>query len=329
MRRHSRGFTLIELLVVIAIIGVLIALLLPAVQAAREAARRSQCSNNMKQIGLALMSYETSVSAFPPPLIRTGRCEAPPAGSNYFVLNATGFMMILNQLEQQPLFNAYNTSQASSNSSPYGFPVRGDAAVNTTVVGTLVATFACPSDGAPGVLTRTTPAKDFYLANEARRSNYMFCTGNTTDYNCEHILPPSKERAAFFNGYATKVQEFRDGTSNTALVGESVQEKYTSVFGPYWGAGLHTAVHGRVIPPLAPDGKPYDYYQYYLPNKPWIEPNPNKLQYAWALGSRHPGGLHMVFGDGSVRFLKDSISPQVWWAIQTLRGGEVIGSDQL
>jgi prepilin-type N-terminal cleavage/methylation domain-containing protein/prepilin-type processing-associated H-X9-DG protein len=324
MRRNSRGFTLIELLVVIAIIGVLIALLLPAVQSAREAARRSQCSNNMKQMGLAMMTYETSVGALPPPLIRTGRCAAPPAGSGYVVHNTTGFTMILNQLEQSALYNAYNFSQASSNSSPYTLPVAGDAAANTTVVSTLVAAFACPSDDEPGLFTQNpTTASDFYSANQARRSNYMFCTGNTTDYNCEHTPPANNQRTAFYNGQSTRLRDVRDGMSNTALVAESVQGKQNVVFGPYWGAGLHTAVHGRVLPPPTTD------YQYFMPNAAWKEPNPSKLQYAWALGSRHPGGLHLLFGDGSVHFLKDSINPQTWWAIQTIKGGEVIGSDQL
>jgi prepilin-type N-terminal cleavage/methylation domain-containing protein/prepilin-type processing-associated H-X9-DG protein len=322
MRRHSRGFTLIELLVVIAIIGVLIALLLPAVQSAREAARRAQCTNNLKQIGLALANYESATSALPPPMLRTGRCSSPPAGMEYIVHNTTGFTMMLPYMEQQALYNAYNFSQTSSNSNPYGKPLSGDAVVNSTVVGTLVSAFACPSDIAPAVLNRTSPATDFYLATEARRSNYMFCTGNTTDYNCDGTTPAGDQRAAFYNGMSTALRDIRDGQSNTAMVAESPQDKVSSVYGPYWGAGVHTAVHGRVYPPGATD------YQYFLPNKPWKEPNPKRLLYAWALGSRHSGGLNVVFGDGSVRFIKNSITPQVWWAIQTIQGNEVVSSDQ-
>jgi prepilin-type N-terminal cleavage/methylation domain-containing protein len=118
-----RGFTLIELLVVIAIIGVLIALLLPAVQSAREAARRAQCTNNMKQIGLAMHNYESANKALPPPKIRSGTCQyayvsGDPGGT---ILNTTAFSMILGYMEQTAQHNAYNFMQASSNDAWGGY----------------------------------------------------------------------------------------------------------------------------------------------------------------------------------------------------------------
>src|SRR2546423_439406 len=114
--RNRRGFTLIELLVVIAIIAVLIALLLPAVQSAREAARRSQCTNNLKQMGLAFHNYHSANNAFPPAKIYSGSCYWSNAGAG-LVLNTTAFSMILGYMEQTPLYNAYNFSQPSSNAA--------------------------------------------------------------------------------------------------------------------------------------------------------------------------------------------------------------------
>ncbi len=326
--RLRRGFTLIELLVVIAIIAVLIALLLPAVQAAREAARRAQCVNNLKQVGLALHNYESANTAFPPPMIGSGRCNAPttptpPVG--YGVKNTTGFSLILGQMEQQQTFNSFNFSHASSMSSPYGVAVIGTDAVNTTVTGLIINSFLCPSDDPPQTVTSNAlSTTDFYERNNVARSNHLFNTGSYTDYNCGYTYGSiaTQFKAPFWTDYATRISEIRDGLSNTMLLGESVQIKQATAYGPYWAAGTHTAVHGRI---LDPSQSALTLQQYSQPNA--TPPGTPQKPYAWNFSSKHPGGVNMLFGDGSVRFIKNSISPYTWFALSTIQGGEVISAD--
>ncbi|OJW08499.1 MAG: prepilin-type N-terminal cleavage/methylation domain-containing protein [Planctomycetales bacterium 71-10] len=345
--RHgsSSGFTLIELLVVIAIIAVLIALLLPAVQAAREAARRAQCVNNMKQIGLGLANYESTMSGFPPSKIWPGAAIGSNGKING-VLNTTGFALLLPFLEQTSMANAYNYSQPSSNSITSGNTrLMGDAAVNSTVVGTLVPIFACPSDIPPEVVNST----DYnWHRNNARRSNYVFCVGLWMEYYNPDAWGGSlpgfvqSTRSMFIADTSTRLMEVTDGLSNTVTIGESPQIHMSSAYGPYWGSGVLTSTEGAAYPPpplsatiaaqvnLGPEWRDYTTM---LPNAP---PNSSqcggpcgsmKLPYAYTMGSKHAGGLNMLFGDGSVRFIKNSISGPTWWAINSIGGGEIISSD--
>jgi len=326
--RRAKGFTLIELLVVIAIIAVLIALLLPAVQAAREAARRSQCVNNMKQIGIALHNYHDVQGAFPPPRIMTGSCTTknqPNGPVPGLVMNTTGFAMLLNQLEQAPLYNAYNFSHPSSESvnanNTLNNVLVGTAYANTTVVGAKVGIFQCPSDEEMPVDTVNTAGSAWRY--NARRSNYKFCVSLYHDSYCGASAAPNQAlRGMFYSDLSTDVAQVKDGTSNTAAVGESFQRTYSANWGTWWGSGVHTAVHGLVYP-ASNTG-----YPQYLPNGKYNNAsNTQKLPYAWTMGSKHSGGMNMLFGDGSVRFIKDSINPNIWFAIQTISGGEVVSSD--
>jgi prepilin-type N-terminal cleavage/methylation domain-containing protein/prepilin-type processing-associated H-X9-DG protein len=345
---RREGFTLIELLVVIAIIAVLIALLLPAVQSAREAARRAQCTNNLKQIGLALHNYESTNGALPPPKLRSGTCQYAylPGGSanaNGTLLNTTAFTMILNYMEQSALYNAYNFSQASSNdawggygSAPTGPTVlAGTAWVNTTVVGSMVSSYACPSDQQPPVENFGTSGTGPYSMENARRSNYGTCTGQYTEYNCITPSTPNlpADRAMFYSDASVRFADVKDGLSNTGMIGE--KDHYTInwcssfwYFGPYWGSGTHTSTHLVVWPPssvLAPKS---------TPNSPWGNQDGTQRcerykrgTYAWVMSSQHPGGVNLCMGDGSVRFIKNTINPFTWYALQTIGAGEIVSAD--
>ena len=336
------GFTLIELLVVIAIIAVLIALLLPAVQAAREAARRMQCNNNLKQMGLALHNYLSTNEAFPPGKIYGGSCEWSN-GNQGLVLNTTVFTMILNSLEQSALYNAYNFSQASANSAwetsmqdggPGNTNLLGSAVVNTTVVGTIVAAYWCPSDRAPQIQNSSIST---YNLENARTSNYYASSGSYTDYNCPGGkglgMPAGQLRGMFFNDLATKATEVTDGMSNTFLLGETVQGisgKYQSTYGPWWGAGSHSSTYGVTYYPS------YSLVTAYLPNAPATIAYPTvatltsptvMFPLSGDFSSFHPGGVNMLMGDGSSRFIKRSISVYPWCALATIAGGEVVDAN--
>ncbi len=315
-----RGFTLIELLVVIAIIAILIALLLPAVQQAREAARRSQCKNNLKQMGLAIHNYHDAHGQFPPALISSGRWNN---AANNDVQNTTGFVLLLPYLDQAGLYNLYNFDLPSSTSSPYGRPLAGgvtDSTANRPVYSQLLQVYTCPTDDY-GARTATYGANgtSFYERNQCRRSNYLFATGAYTDYDQPWgNMAGSAYRGVFGNDGAAKVKDIKDGTSNTIAIGESKQQHipFSGIyyFGPYWGCGTHTCCHGRV-----PNDARFNI------NYDWNN-NGSQLQYAWGFGSWHEGGAHFLFADGSVRFLSENIDfNNLFRYLNRIRDGQSLG----
>ena len=203
---RSRGFTLIELLVVISIIAVLIALLLPAVQSAREAARRAQCTNNLKQIGLAMHNYHTGNGTFP--LGGASALFSPGYGSPYNSTWGTfgALSMMLGYLEQQPLYNACNFNWTVWQGT--GF------AINSTVSTSVVNTFICPSDGLAPI--KPSGANLSCWQWGGRLSNYAGSVGTTLAYNGGNPTTGLFTMA----GAAYGVQSVTDGTSNTIAYGE-------------------------------------------------------------------------------------------------------------
>jgi prepilin-type N-terminal cleavage/methylation domain-containing protein/prepilin-type processing-associated H-X9-DG protein len=337
--RAGRGFTLIELLVVISIIAVLIALLLPAVQAAREAARRSQCINNMKQIGLALHNYESSNGSFPPAKLYSAGTTtfANDPGGSGLVLNTTMFTMILNGLEQSAKYNAYNFSLPSCNSVNAGanMAVLGGPAAylaNTTVTTTTISTYFCPSDIVPSPYTNAPATPSAYPGNNAVRCSYLVCASQYYEtYNPKTIATRPVDEAVFSGSdWSNTIASIKDGTSNTCVVGESRLQKTAVQYGGWWGQGLWTSTHALVYSTL--NSNPIAYTGT-MPNAPALltqvaaASNPQRLGYAWTLSSQHPGGVNMLFADGSIHFIKSSVNPRTWFGLMTMRAGEVLSSD--
>ena len=315
--RIRRGFTLIELLVVIAIIAVLISLLLPAVQSAREAARRAQCLNNFKQIGLALHTYHQSHGVFPPGYVSN---FIPGAGGNTSLEVDTGpgwgwASQILPQMEQSNTYNAIN------------FNISMIMADNNTAQYTRISSFLCPSDTTPDKV----PVRDRTNTNTiytVGTSNYIgvYGVGEIGD-------AAGQGNGVFFRNSRVGINQIMDGSSNTFVVGErSHNLSYATWTGRTIGGWLFTTASFEggtnkfhpepeesfcmILGPIEfedADGLPR------TPNYPAAH-----VEDYW---SRHPGGVNFLFGDGSVRFIKNSISKQVYGSLATRNGGEVISSD--
>ena len=281
--RRLRGFTLVELLVVIAIIGILIALLLPAVQAAREAARRSQCINNLKQIGLALHNYHDSVKAFPPSYINFGR--TCPGAINLPGPHWAWGTFILPYLENQPL---YDTLDPGHNFSVPPIPV---AALQTSMNA-----YLCPSDDMSG----------------SSLNGYFRCTGNTTPTSIDmgrssYVI--SESVAGYGKGTRSRatyssfcIADIRDGTANTMLVAE---RDFVGQVGAVWPARSRStsSVGFRVINPINARGVGN------TGNRTYSVPGIACSRYT--IGSQHPGGCNVVFCDGAVHFLSETIEAAV------------------
>lgn len=341
MNRRTRvGFTLVELLVVIAIIGILIALLLPAVQAAREAARRMQCSNNLKQWGLALHSYHDSFKVFPPALMGSGRYNnAGYHAARGGVKNTTGWMLLTPFIEQSALRNQYNFGAPSSTSSPYGHaaplaPLDNDL-VNNGVYNVRLTALECPSFPHAGEMSSSgAGGTSFYSRRNAYRTSYLFSTGVFTDYNGEYKVYTRDIRQGMFgNDGAANFAAITDGTSHSIAIGEAWGNRYktSSHYGPWGMTGTHTCCHGRVLSysstrlnDIRTDQSISSGWQNWTINGAWLGRADGKT-YAWVFNSGHPGGAQFAFGDGSAHFLSETIDYLTLLRLAYIHDGEPVG----
>jgi prepilin-type N-terminal cleavage/methylation domain-containing protein/prepilin-type processing-associated H-X9-DG protein len=316
-RKVSKAFTLVELLVVITIIGILIALLLPAVQAAREAARCAQCTNNEKQIGLALLSFEAQHGQFP----------AGTAGWNDAktkLLAYTALFEILPLLDQGALFGLLDRT------------MRWNEGTNGPLLAQHIAAYICPSDNAAN-RTVIVNAVEKYA-----RSNYSLCYGSSGPWSCSG---PDLDSAAGNNNWGQtdgafrvnvgrRVTEFADGLSQTILSSE-ILTGIVDVASPWydmrgtWGYSWEGTIYSHQTTPnsMVPDGV---HSWFCPPAAQESETNPcdptlmsqNKFCAEFiAARSGHPGGVNSLYGDGHVEFTNDSVDARVWKALATIDGG--------
>jgi prepilin-type N-terminal cleavage/methylation domain-containing protein/prepilin-type processing-associated H-X9-DG protein len=321
---RSRAFTLIELLVVIAIIAVLVALLLPAVQQAREAARRSQCKNNLKQIGLALHNYEGSSRLLPP-----GYVSAPGFGTMDPLSGDWGtgwgwLTHLLPNVEQAPLYNALNLNVACWDP------------LNAVLVKTSVAVYVCPSAANPDNAVNVEDVNHNTLAVFGR-ANYVHNVG----WNDLWSAPPSvpQDYGGVANGVmyrdsGVRFSNVTDGLSNTVFAGERSPNLSDAV----WPGAMPGSAHFS-RPPFGSigsggPGTNWDCGGSYvgahsgpsLYEFPVVIHPPNSpLGHTDQMQSLHTGGAHILLGDGSVRFISESVNLRIWSALCSRDAGEVVG----
>lgn len=285
--RKKSAFTLVELLVVIAIIGVLVALLLPAVQQAREAARRMQCSNNLKQVGLALHNYHDTFQSLPPGWLNV-------TGNDNFMGWGT---YILPFVEQSALYDQMKAAGAY-NGAWFNIAdmTTASATVPTPYARTVIDAFICPSDPSGGINT---------FVDDYGKSNYTGVGG-------AHYLGGSGANGTFYDNSFVKFRDMTDGLSNTFSIGErSTMKKtnWTQKHGTLWIGGTTAGqyYHNNAITSAS------EYYSI------------NGAAGSWNLTSAHPGGVQFLFGDGSSHFISETINLNTYRDLGSIRDGNVLG----
>jgi prepilin-type N-terminal cleavage/methylation domain-containing protein/prepilin-type processing-associated H-X9-DG protein len=325
MRRTS-GFTLVELLVVIAIIGILIALLLPAVQAARESARRSQCLNNLKQLGLAMQNYHDNKTALPNGVGSHGCCWG------------TWQVLILQFMELDHQYEQYLNFGGSDATGP-----RYGDALNRPVTSIRIKTLTCPSD-IPGMHSGNFNQKHNYVVNAGNTSLYardlngikyggapfhIYAGGagfGGADY--DDLMAPNVGDGPY--GKPVPFLDILDGLSNTMLASETLQGRNNDHRGHIWWASVAGFVTYLMPNTTEPDtttgGTCVNLPRENLPCTPTATATRPRLI---AARSRHPGGVQTVFCDGHAVFIRNSISSTIWSALSTTKGGEPLGNESL
>jgi len=299
-RKSNRGFTLIELLVVIAIIAVLIALLLPAVQQAREAARRTQCKNNMKQLGLAMHNYHDQCNVFPYGVQNIGT----------FHQRDTWMQQLLPMIEQAPMYTAYQ-----SDMSQYVMDV------TPTIRDKSLGALQCPSDpSSPG----KGGSGGYRSGADGFQGNYVMCIGKTQTYGVDN-------GGLFYWRSATGLRSVIDGSSNTILGSEVMLRGAANTGGwgeggGYWGGGEGGGFGftTQYPPNSTVTDQVYSCKSTTWPNAPCQSMSTYSTQRIMAR-SYHTGGVHVTMADGAVRFVSNNIDMTVFQNLGSRAGSEVIG----
>jgi prepilin-type N-terminal cleavage/methylation domain-containing protein/prepilin-type processing-associated H-X9-DG protein len=341
VRRRTRpGFTIVEVLVAISVVSLLAALLMPALQSAREASRRALCLNNLRQLGVAVHSYHSTHGLIVPGRIFRVEAGPPPAsGCDGSLLSGCQdtpwFVLLLPELEQQPLYNQFNFDLGAEGP---GYAKFLGFFANTTVFGTKIGVFQCPSDRNDPFRFDTTFQQGQFSGPVLTRGNYAMNWGNTRWDQAGLTGPPVAYLPSAFGHTSRSFAAVTDGLSQSVFAGEILQGATHDIRGLVWtsvpGAGTFMS---RFAPNQTQDIYKRTSGFDLLPDDSLCTSEPQlglpclgvASQYAAFAGarSRHPGLINALFGDGSVRPVKSTVDPAIWVALGSISSGEVVQAD--